>query len=141
MSGDELTDDQRTAATIPAGISNYVASAALAVLAGATALFTYVSQQFDAPSSFDWVMVFGAGALVVGIFLGGVGSAKLTRKIAAGTWNPDNRIGAYNCQAIFTLVGLVLVLIATAIGTTADPSTDRTDQRLDKLERAVQKLP
>jgi hypothetical protein len=140
MSGDELTDDQRTAATIPAGISNYVASAALAVLAGATALFTYVSQQFDAPSTFDWAMGIGAGVLVLAIFLGGRGSATLTRQIADGTWDAEKKICTYNWQAILTLVGLVLVLVATVIGTTAEPSTDKTDHRLDKLERKVDKL-
>jgi hypothetical protein len=140
MSGDKLNNDQRTAATIPAGISNYVASAALAVLAGATALFTYVSQQFDAPSVFDWVMGIGAGILVLAIFLGGVGSAQLTRQIAAGSWDSATQIKPYNWQAGLTLVGLLLVLGATVIGTSANPSTDRTDQRLEKLEHAVHKL-
>jgi hypothetical protein len=144
MSGGEtelaLTEDQRVAATIPAGISNYVGTSALAVLAGATALFTYVSQQFAPPTSFDVVMALGAFVLVASIFFGGVGSTRVTGQIADGTWSHNDRVCAYNLQAILTLGGLALVLAATVIGTTAPLRKDNTDHRLDKLESEVKAL-
>ena len=39
-------DDQRQAAVLKAGTSNYVGTATLAVLAGGVALFTYIQQNF-----------------------------------------------------------------------------------------------
>jgi hypothetical protein len=56
------------------------------------ALFTYVSQQFAAPTEFDVVMAIGALVLVASIVLGGGGSATLTVQIAKGCWKqPTSR--------------------------------------------------
>ena len=77
-----LSDDQRQAAAIKAAISTYVATAALAVLAGALALFTYIGQVFAPPWTFYLLMGSAAVVLVASIVIGGDGQDLLVARVA-----------------------------------------------------------
>jgi amino acid transporter len=136
-----MADNLVQAGVLKVGLSNYVATAALAVLAGAVALFSFVQQNYNPTTSFYVVFILAIGALVLSIIVGGRGAAGIVNGIAAGTWN-NSRTGIFNAQAILTLAGLCLVLGATWLGTTspehrtADPciavlSTDLAASNLD----------
>lgn len=135
-----MTEEERQAATLKVGISNYVGSAALAIIAGGIALYTYISQTFDVALGFDVLMFVALGALVIAIFLGGLGSDQLSAHLAAGTWTKDTRGQLYNFQALLTLLGLLLVLIASIIGVSAEQRSQSTDRRLDRLTGDIARL-
>lgn len=77
-------ENQRQAAVVKVGISNYVGTATLAVLAGGVALFTYFQQNFNVS---DLFYAFTAGAavlLVVSLYLGGQGASSLADNLRQG---------------------------------------------------------
>jgi hypothetical protein len=114
-----MTDDnQRQAAAIKVSISNYVGTAALAMLAGAVALFTYVQQNFNPSASFYVLILLAVIALVGSLFAGGKGANSTATALAQGTWDDKTKTKAYSRQAVLTLAGLVLVLAAAGVGTT-----------------------
>ena len=117
-----LSDDQRQAAAIKATISTYVATAALAILAGTVALFTYISQTFAPPWTFYLFMLLTAVTLVAAIVIGGDGQDLLVARVAKGTWTNES-VWQFNAQAVLTLVALVFVIAGTAVGTTAGTSS------------------
>lgn len=122
-----MTDDNGLqAASIKVNISNYVGTAALAVLAGAVALFTYVKQNLSPGGAFSILVLLSVIALVVAIIAGGRGANSTAEKVAQGTWDQNTKTDAFNLQAILTLLGLILVLVAAAVGTTA-PAAAKTD--------------
>jgi hypothetical protein len=134
-----MTDDERVAVGLKVGISNYVATAALAVLAGALALYTYIAQNFS-PSWFFYASM-GAGALclVTSIFAGGIGADFSVAEAAGGRWaNPV--VGAFNWQAGLTLLALLLIVGATAVGTTSDRAADGSTDTRAELVREVRRL-
>lgn len=81
-----MNENQRQAAAIKASIGTYVATAALAALAGALALFTWISQTFAPPWTFYLFMVLTAGALVASIYVGGRGQDWLVNEVAHDRW-------------------------------------------------------
>jgi hypothetical protein len=133
-----MNEDQRQAGGLKIGISNYVATAALAVLAGAAGLFTYISQSFDPPWTFYGLMIVAALALVASIVIGGDGADATVASIAEGEWD-NSKTWQFNAQSVLTLLGLVLVLAATAVGAT---STQRIGEpeRLERLEAQMIQL-
>jgi amino acid transporter len=134
-----MTQGQQAAATMKVGISNYVAASALGVIGGATALYTYVSQNFDVPGSFDVLMFLALAALVLSIVLGGSGSDTVANQVAQESWAGQS-LQRFNLQAILTLLGLILVVLATIIGVNADPKKDEGDARLGRLSQTVGEL-
>ena len=136
----EQSEDERQAASIQVAISNYVATASLAVLAGSVVLFTYVSQTFAPPWTFFAAITAGAVLLVASVFLGGRGSAEVAKEVGRGEWDSQRRIGEYNLQAALTLLGLVCVLVAAVVGTTAARRSSDLEQRVDRLAVEVQRL-
>lgn len=130
-----MTENERQAATIKVTISNHVATAALGVIAGGAALYTYISQNYEAPTAFHALMLLSVGALVLSIICGGFGSNALANKLASGEWTGETRLLSFNRQALLTLLGLVLVLVATAVGVGSDRQRSGTDTRLDALSR------
>lgn len=118
-------ENQRQAAVVKVGISNYVGTATLAVLAGGVALFTYFQQNFNVS---DLFYAFTAGAavlLVVSLYLGGQGASSLADKVAAGTWT-GQKTEEFNWQAIFALAGTVVLVVAVALGTSSHRTTTTT---------------
>lgn len=134
-----MNDDQRQAATLKVGISNYVATAALAVLAGGLGLFTYISQSFNPPASFYVLMGLTAAVLVSSIFLGGHGADDTVSKVAQDTWR-NEPIWQFNLQAMLTLMALVLLISATAVGATSPKESNSTERRFERIERHVTRL-
>src|SRR4029077_12385022 len=134
-----MDENQRAAASMKVGISNYVGSAALAVLAVAAGLFTYISQMFQPPFSFYLLMVLAAGCLVFSLILGGGGADEVTGKVAPGTWS-NQSTSQFNLQSIMTLLGLVLLLAATAVGATARTQASVSQQQLTTLSQTTGKL-
>ena len=114
----QLTDDQRQAASMKVGISTYVATAALGVLAGALGLFTYISQTSAPPWTFYGLMLLTAAMLVISIVLGGDGQDKTVALVARGTWT-NNANWQFNVQAVLTVLALLFLTAATAVGATA----------------------
>ncbi|HET7418462.1 MAG TPA: hypothetical protein VFJ61_12640 [Solirubrobacterales bacterium] len=136
----DLTEDRREAAILQASLSNYVATAALAVLVGAAGMFTYVSQNFD-PHWIFYVLIAGSAvALVASVFIGGKGTGIVIDQIATRTWTPGKRNGRYGTQATFTLIGLGLLLVATAVGVTAPHQQSTLERRVDRLASEVVSL-
>lgn len=123
-----MTDDnERQAAAIKVSISNYVGTAALAMLAGAVALFTYVQQNFNPSAAFYVLILLSVIALVSSFFAGGKGANSTATAVAKGTWSHATKTNSYNVQAILTLAGLVLVLTAAAVGTTLSAPPAKKD--------------
>lgn len=136
-----MADDSKSqAASIKVGISNYVGSAALAVIAGAAALYTYISQTFEPSWCFDLAMVLAVICLVAAIFVGGLGADDTANAIADGNWEKRSAGPWFNLQAGLTLIGLVLVLIGAAIGANSQRREGAVEQRVAKLERQVRLL-
>lgn len=140
--GDEraaLTEDERVAATLKVGISNYVGAAALAVLGGAAGLFTYISQNYNLTSWFYAVMVVSAVCLVGSIAIGGDGADVVVHQVARGKWR-NAKTWQFNWQATLTLIGLVLVLVATAVGVRSTRAQARAATEAVKLEQQIIRL-
>lgn len=133
-------DSKNQAASIKVGISNYVGSAALAVIAGGAALYTYISQTFEPPTCFDVVMVIAVVLLVVAIVFGGLGADNSANAVAADNWSKDSAGQWFNLQAVLTVVGLVLVLVAAAIGANSQRREGAVEERVTRLERQVDRL-
>jgi uncharacterized membrane protein len=134
------SESRNQAASMKVGTSNYVASAALAVIGGAAALYTYISQTFDPSTLFDVLMLLALACLVVSIVSGGLGADDATAAVAADTWTTDTSGAKFEIQAILTLVGLVLVLAATYVGATSERRESSVEARLGALEMEVREL-
>jgi predicted MFS family arabinose efflux permease len=134
-----VSEGKRQAASMKVAISNYVASAALAVIGGAAALYTYISQTFEPPRAFWVLMVLGLACLVGSIVAGGLGADDATVAVADDTWTMNTSGGKFNGQAILTLVGLILVILATLIGASSDRRESSVEDRLEKIEQQIEK--
>ncbi len=117
------SENERQAAILKVGISNYVGTATLAVLAGGVALFTYIQQNFKVSGVFYGFTAAAAVLLIASFFVGGRGAAKTANELAKGTWKTNTKINAFNWQAIFTLVGTLALIMATAVGTSSHKTT------------------
>jgi hypothetical protein len=130
-------EDVRQSGTTSVAISNYVATAALGVLAGAVVLFTYVSGTFAVGSLFYWLIGAGVLILVASIFLGGRGSDAVAKAIGRKEYNPNKNSELYNWQAILTLIGLLLVVASAVAGVTVSRLHSDLDARIGTLEKEV----
>jgi hypothetical protein len=128
-------EDVRQSANISVAISNYVATAALGVLAGSVVLFTYVSGAFALEAGFYWLIGAGVVSLVASIFVGGRGSAAVAKAVGRAEYHPNEKSESYNWQAILTLLGLVLVLISAVARVTVARLHSDADRRLGALEK------
>jgi hypothetical protein len=135
-----LSDGKLQAASMKVGISNYVASAALAVIGGAAALYTYISQTFDPPVGFWALMLAGLVCLVISIISGGLGADDATAAVAREDWDTSTSGGNFSFQAGLTMLGLILVLVATLIGASSDRRESSVEDRLDKVEQRLKKI-
>jgi preprotein translocase subunit SecG len=122
------------------GISNYVGGAALAVIGGAAALYTYISQTFDPSGLFDVLMLVALLCLVASIFLGGRGADATTVAVANETWTTRSAGNDFNLQALLTLLGLLLVLGATVLGAMSDRRESNVETQVKTLEKQVDHL-
>jgi hypothetical protein len=116
-----------------------VATAALAVLAGTLALYTYIAQNFSPPWLFYAFMTAGAFSLVASIFIGGMGADLSVAQVARGVWD-NSRLWQFESQACLTLLALPLIAIATAIGTTSQPAPDRAANSRTDIVRELRGL-
>lgn len=127
-------DCKNQAASMKVGTSHYVATSALAVIGGASALYTYISQTFEPSTGFYVLMVLGLVALVLSIILGGRGADDATAAVATGSWSFSTGADVFNLQAILTLVGLVLVLAGTIVGAGSNRMQSTVEARVGVLE-------
>lgn len=140
-----LSEEVRQAATMKVGISTYVATSALAVMAGTLVIYTFVASSFHEPRLFHGLIFLGLLLLVLSIVIGGRESGRITDAIADEDWKPENTKrgyfgGPFSEQAILTLVGLVVVTAATITGVASDSEKSGTDKRIDDLIGQVQTL-
>lgn len=129
-----MNDSQRQAAAIKASISTYVATATLGVLAGALALFTWISQTFVPPTSFYVFIGLAVLLLVASIVVGGDGQDALVAKVAKDEWK-NKPIDQFSFQSFLALFALIFVVVATVIGATSSRSSTETDRQLRALDR------
>jgi hypothetical protein len=129
-----MDENTRLAASLKVGISNYVASASLAVLAGALALYTYITQNFSPPWTFYAFMLAAGLALVASIYVGGDGADLTVARVAKDEWT-NQATWQFPTQALLTLVALVLVILGTAIGAKADRAADGSKAELKQISR------
>ena len=130
-------EDVRESASISVAISNYVATAALGVLAGAVVLFTYVSGAFAVEDVFYWLIGAGVLFLVASIFVGGRGSGAVAKAVGDKEYCPKKKNKWYNWQATLTLLGLFFVLASVIAGVTVSQRHSDLDKRLGTLEKEV----
>jgi hypothetical protein len=143
-----MTDEnERQAALIKTSISSYVGTATLAVLAGAVALFTYIQQSLKPSIVFYFLILIAVIALIVSFILGGKGANATAKSLADGTWTKDSKTSAFNWQAVLTLVGVVFLIAATAVGTipsihpaTKDPCVALLSRELAKPRPDLRQL-
>ena len=140
-----LNEDVRQAATMKVGISTYVATAALAVMAGTLVIYTFVASSFQVAWPFHALIFLGLLLLVLSVFIGGWESGRITDAIADSNWDPKDTKegkfgGRFSQQAMLTLAGLVVVTLATITGVASDSEKSRTDERIDDLIGEVQDL-
>ena len=135
----ETDENERQAAVLKVGISNYVGTATLAVLAGGVALFTYIQHNFNPSVVFYGFTAAAAVLLIASFFVGGRGAAKTANELATGTWKKNTRNRAVNWQALLTLVGTVVLMAATAVGTSSQhrPTTTAKDPCVALLSREL----
>lgn len=133
-------ESKNQAASMKVGTSHYVATSALAVIGGASALYTYISQTFEPSTGFYILMLGGLGALVLSIILGGRGADDATSAVANGTWSMSSGADVFNKQAVLTLIGLIAVLVATVIGASSDRQESTVEARVEVLEKEVRQF-
>jgi signal transduction histidine kinase len=128
---------QIEAASMQVSISSYVGTATLAVLAGAVALFTYISQQFEPKCGFYVLMIIGAVALVFSLFLGGKGSAAVASHVNSNSWSTSTKVDEFGGQALLALIGVFAVLAATAVGLASPRQDNSLEARVERLAENV----
>jgi hypothetical protein len=116
-----LGPEELEAASIKVGISNYVGSATLAVIGGAIAVFTYVQANFSVTPQFYWLFGAAVASSVLSLIVGGRAANTTAEAVATKSWKNATSKSMYNFQAISSLLGLGLLVVATLIGTTAPP--------------------
>jgi hypothetical protein len=141
----ELSEEVRQAATMKVGISTYVATSALAVMAGTLVIYSFVASSFHESWLFHVLIFLGLLLLVLSVFIGGSESGRITDAIADGDWDPKDTKqgkfgGRFSQQAMLTLGGLVVVTLATITGVGSDAEKSRNDERVDDLIGEVQTL-
>jgi uncharacterized coiled-coil protein SlyX len=124
-------EDQRNAATIYTSLSSYVMTASLGVIAAQAAVATFVLDKRDHLTCFYICMVAGILASVVSVVLGGKGIAAIASGGFGGAWSIKPNGDPFNRQAIFCLLGVVLLLVSVFTGQTKpeNPSAEQV-QRL-----------
>ena len=90
--------------------------------------------------SFEVLMLCAVSALVVAIFLGGRGSDAVANDLAHGRSTKESHYSSFNLQALLTLVGLLLVLVATVVGTGSQKQESATDKQVDALAKQARYL-
>lgn len=125
-----LDDDSRQAAAMKVGISSHIATAALAVMAGALALYTFVASTFQEPWHFHALVFLGLVLLVLSVFVGAKASAAVTAAVRRGEWlsetTSDKPLGSgFNQQSL------------EAEASAAKARADRIAVELRRLERRV----
>jgi amino acid transporter len=133
-------DAKSQAAAMKVGTSNYVATSALAVIGGASALYVYVSQNFEPTASFYGSMLLGLALLVASIVLGGLGADDATADVAKGSWSLSSGGDYFNLQSVLTLLGLLCVLAATGLGVSSDRRESTVEARVTTLEQQLRQL-
>jgi hypothetical protein len=111
------SEDERSAANIYASLSSYVMTASLGVIAAQAALATFVLDKRDHLTGFYACMVLGLIASVVSIVLGGKGVAGIASAGFKGTWTLKPKHDYFNLQALFCLLGMILLLLSLFSGT------------------------
>jgi hypothetical protein len=131
------SENERQAAVLKAGISTYVGTATLAVLAGGVALFTYVQQNFNVSGVFYGFTATAGVLLILSFMAGGKGANTTAEKLANGTWKKGTETPEFNLQAVLTLLGTVALVVATVVGTSSHRLTTTKDPCVALLSREL----
>lgn len=129
-----MTDPSLASAQIKVDISKSVSTAALAVLAGAVTLLTYIANAHQIGRAFYTLWLLGVALLVAALFVGGRTTNEVATAVSKGTWTGTARSGGFGIQALLTLGGLLFVAVSAVVGVSSDRVPDPTQQRLQKLE-------
>ncbi len=115
-------ENERSQANMKVSISNYVGTATLAVIAGAVALYTFILQNYSPRWYFYVATIAGLVSLVASFIVGGRGANSVADRVGRAEWAAASKTWEFNAQAILTMLGLVLVIVAAFLGNAAPRS-------------------
>jgi amino acid transporter len=132
-------EDQRNAANIYTSLSSYVITASLGVIAAQAALATFVLDKRDHLTWFYIWMICGLITSVVSVVLGGRGVAAIASAGFSGSWTLKPKHDYFNYQALFCLLGMVLLLFSLFSGTTK-PESPKAQEEIQRLNASLDRL-
>jgi hypothetical protein len=138
---DHLTtrEDLRAAAQARASLSPQAITGALALMAALTAIATFVLEAGRQAWWFSALAAAGTASLGASIFLGTRCIGEISRQGFAGRWSLSTGLRNYPRQASLAVAGFALVVATGLVGGSTSPR-QRPDDRLDDLERMLERL-
>ena len=132
------SEDERSAANIYASLSSYVMTASLGVIAAQAAMATFVLDKREHLMWFYLWMIFGLLASVFSIVMGGKGVAAVASAGFKGSWTLKPVHDYFNYQAIFCLLGMLMLVCSLFSGTTKAENSGPAE--LKRLNDSVVRL-
>jgi hypothetical protein len=132
-------EDKRQAAALTVSLSGSLTAGSVAIIGGAAAVSTFVTDKYSVSWIFYAALLVGIGLLAWGVFAGGQAVGKICSEGAEGRWTNTPDKGSFNNQAIGALFGTLVLLVAVGVGLAGErrgtePSTSqRVDPRIDGL--------
>ena len=136
-------EDRRQAATLAVGIAASVTTAALAVLAAASIVITFIVGKYHELGAFYVVIGISTILLVVSIVVGTHGIAEITKNGFSGNWLTKTGKKLFDWQAKITAGGLVVFVVAIVVGLQAplippqSPANTATRYELQTLRQQL----
>ena len=124
-------EDQRTAIGLLVNLSNQLNTLALALLAIEAALVPYILSNNEPKDGFKIVAISSSFFLIFSIFLGGRGISKSGSLGHNGDWNLRAGGPFFNYQAIFGIIGIILLFVTVSLSGTLKKSN---------IENGIEKL-
>ena len=116
MSSHGSTEDRRAAASLTTALSSYLITATLAVLGAQAIVATFVLDNRQHLTGFYVVSFIGLAFLVSSIILGGRGIYEIVKSGYEGHWKIETKHRSFNYQAVFALLGAILVVASALLG-------------------------
>jgi hypothetical protein len=115
------------------GLSGTVTTITLGLVAGSVAIYTFVLDRYDVPSTFWPVGVAAIGCLGASAYYGGRGVSEIASNGKKGEWPTTTTGRAFAKQTGLALLGAVLLLVGITLGTTAERRSSGSDRAITLL--------
>jgi hypothetical protein len=132
-------EDARAAANIFASLSSYVITASLGVIAAQAAVAVFVLDKKEQLFWFDLSAILSVLASVASIVCGGRGISDIAEEGFNGTWTLKLKHDFFNYQAIFALLGIVLLVGSLFCGS-SKPENPKQLEEIQQLKTNMSKL-